>query len=198
MRLPRLTLCLAATLCLSVTRPAAQAVGPDNATVASFARARDPGVVVLLRHARAPGIGDPVNFDIDNCSTQRGLSDEGRGQARALGDVLRQAGVRGARVLSSGWCRCLETAQLLDIGHVEVAPYLGSFFAGRGDEHQASAELRRAVFGKVAPLTPTIMVTHQVNITALTGLVPGEGEMIFVRGTASGGIEVLGRARLAR
>lgn len=193
-----LTACLCLCLCLGVARAAAQAHGPDEATIAAFARVRDPGVVALLRHARAPGTGDPAGFDIDECSTQRRLSDEGRRQASALGNVLRRAGVREARVLSSAWCRCLETAQLLEVGHVEVALYLNSFFAGRGDEQVASSGLLRAVLGKTAPLTPTIMVTHQVNITALTGIVPAEGEMVFVRGTASGGIEVLGRARLDR
>jgi phosphohistidine phosphatase SixA len=196
MRLSALLVGLALVIILAATRAGAQPDRSPESTLVAVAKVRDPGVVGLLRHARAPGAGDPAGFSLAECSTQRLLSDDGRRQARAIGDLLRRTGVREARVLSSAWCRCLETARLLEIGAVEVAPHLNSFYAGRGDRAVATMELRRAVLGKVASLTPTIMVTHQVNITALTGLVPAEGELIFIRGTAAGGIEVVGRARV--
>ena len=165
-------------------------------TAAALARARDPGVVTLLRHARAPGIGDPPTFALGDCTTQRNLSAEGRQAARALGAALRSVGVRDADVQSSQWCRCLETARLLDVGPVREAPFLNSFFAGRASADDATRALRRAVLQKIDSRRPTIFVTHQVNITALTGVVPAEGEAVFVAGSAAGDVRVLGRAAL--
>jgi phosphohistidine phosphatase SixA len=170
----------------------AQPVDP----VLEFARARDPGIVTLLRHGRAPGVGDPAAFTLADCATQRNLSEQGRNDARRLGEALRSVGVREADVRSSQWCRCLETAQLMAIGPVQAATYLNSFFAGRGDQSASTRELRAAVIQKLDSRRPTIFVTHQVNITALTGIVPAEGEAVFVRATAAGTIEVVGRARL--
>jgi phosphohistidine phosphatase SixA len=161
-----------------------------------LARARDPGIVTLLRHARAPGVGDPPNFSLDDCATQRNLSDEGREDARRLGAAFRAVGVREADVRSSEWCRCLETARLLALGPVRRATYLNSFFAGRGDEPASTQALRSAILQKLDSRTPTFLVTHQFNITALTGVVPAEAEVIFVRATAAGTIAVVGRARL--
>jgi hypothetical protein len=175
-------------------------------TAVELARSRDPGIVTLLRHARAPGTGDPAGFELGKCATQRNLSDEGREQARRLGAALRTVGVRNADVRSSQWCRCLETARLLDVGTVAEAPQLNSFFhlrqgyggqvAGRADEHAATRALRAMVLQKIDSRRPTFFVTHQVNITALTGIVPAEGEVVFVRATAAGSIEVVGRAAL--
>jgi hypothetical protein len=87
-----------------------------------------PGQVLLIRHAEAPGTGDPEDFRLGECSTQRNLSKAGSDQARAVGDWLRDRGVERARVYSSQWCRCLETAELLDLGPVAELPGLNSFF----------------------------------------------------------------------
>jgi len=89
-------------------------------------RLHDGGTVLLIRHALAPGIGDPDGFRLDGCATQRSLSDEGRRQARAIGDWLQARGIGQARVYSSQWCRCLETAALLDLGPVTELPALNS------------------------------------------------------------------------
>lgn len=167
-----------------------------------LARSRDPGIVTLLRHAQARGTGDPAGFTLDDCATQRNLSAEGRDAARRLGEALRAVGVRDADVRSSQWCRCLETARLMAVGPVVPAPYLNSFFhrrqddGGRDDELTATRALRAAVLQKLDSRRPTFFVTHQVNITALTGVVPEEGEAVFVRATAAGMIDVVGRARL--
>ena len=141
-------------------------------------------------------MGDPAGFNLDDCATQRNLSDEGRTDARRLGDALRSVGVRDADVRSSQWCRCLETARLMAIGPVRSASYLNSFFAGQGDQSTSTRGLRAAVLQKLDSRRPTFFVTHQVNITALTGIVPAEAEAVFVRATAAGTIEVVGRARL--
>lgn len=169
---------------------------PGVSPILEFARARDPGIVTLMRHASAPGVGDPTGFRLADCATQRNLSEEGRRQARALGQALRHVGVRAADVRSSAWCRCQETARLLGVGPVRIATYLNSFFASPSDEASATRDLRAAVLQKLESRRPTLFVTHQVNITALTGISPAEGEAIFVRATAAGTIDVVGRARL--
>lgn len=179
---------------------AGHAAAPEQSPVLDspleLARARDPGIVTLLRHGQAPGTGDPAGFTLADCATQRNLSEAGRQQARRLGESLRSAGVREADVRTSQWCRCVETARLLGIGRVQTAPYLNSFFAGRGDESASTRALRAAVLQKLDSRRPTVLVTHQVNITALTGVVPGEGEVVFVRATAAGSVEVVARVRI--
>lgn len=188
--------CLLLACCLCVWSSLHAAAQPLSAAALELARARDPGIVSLVRHARAPGTGDPAGFELDDCTTQRNLSDEGRAHARRLGAALRAVGVRDADVRSSQWCRCLDTARLLDVGRVREAPYLNSFFAGRADEDAATRALRAAVLQKIDSRRPTFFVTHQVNITALTGIVPAEGDVVFVRATAAGSIDVVGRASL--
>ena len=186
------TLRLASVLASLTSVVAAQPANP----ALELARSRDPGIVTLVRHASAPGVGDPAGFTLGDCATQRNLSDEGRAEARRLGEALRSVGVRDADVRSSEWCRCLETARLMAIGPVRPASYLNSFFAGRGDGAAATRALRAAVLQKLDSRRPTFLVTHQVNITALTGVVPAEAEAVFVRATAAGTIETVGRARL--
>jgi phosphohistidine phosphatase SixA len=161
-----------------------------------LARARDPGIVTLVRHARAPGSGDPASFTLADCATQRNLSEQGRQDARALGAALRAVGVRDADVRTSQWCRCVETARLLGVGRVQGAAFLNSFFGGRGDESASTMALRAAVLQKLDSRRPTVLVTHQVNITALTGITPTEGEVVFVPATAAGAVDVVGRVRL--
>lgn len=192
----------ASALVLLTSVCAAQPADP----VLELARSRDPGIVTLLRHASAPGVGDPEGFILADCATQRNLSEQGRTDARRLGEALRSVGVRDADVRSSEWCRCLETARLIAVGPVRPASYLNSFFhspqgyggqaRGQGDEAASTRALRAAVLQKLDSRRPTFLVTHQVNITALTGVVPAEAEAVFVRATAAGMIEVVGRARL--
>ncbi|HTV02013.1 MAG TPA: histidine phosphatase family protein [Luteitalea sp.] len=186
-----------ACVILLVLSPAlpAQAQAPSTAAV-DLARARDPGIVTLVRHARAPGTGDPASFTLADCATQRNLSEQGRQDARRLGAALRAVGVRDADVRTSQWCRCVETARLLDVGRVQATPFLNSFFAERGEEASATRALRAAIVQKVDSRRPLLLVTHQVNITALTGLTPVEGEVVFVRATAAGTVDVVGRVRL--
>jgi phosphohistidine phosphatase SixA len=148
--------------------------------------------VALIRHATAPGIGDPRNFEISDCATQRTLSDEGRAQARRIGDTFRARGVGEAAVFSSQWCRCLETARLLGFGPVEAVPALNSFFGEPARAEKQTAALRGFVV-KLPPVRPSILVTHQVNITALTGVYPASGEIIIVQVDGDGLGAVLGR-----
>lgn len=155
------------------------------------ARIAKPGHIVIMRHALAPGTGDPANFALGDCSTQRNLSEAGRRQARRTGDFLRKAGVKQARVLSSQWCRCLDTARLLDLGQVEPLPALNSFFQERS-KGPAQTRALRAMIAEMDLSQPVVMVTHQVNITALTDVFPSSGEMVVLKRREDGGIEVLG------
>jgi len=152
-----------------------------------------PGGVGLMRHARAPGTGDPQGFRLGDCATQRNLDDGGRGKARRLGERLRAAGLAGAAVLASPWCRTMETAALLGLGPVTTLPALASFFGGQGEEAQQTAALHVALYaGRDGP--PRILVTHQVNVTALTGIPPGDAELVVMR-PGPAGYEVAGRLR---
>ena len=137
--------------------------------------------VVLMRHALAPGIGDPPDFNLEDCSTQRNLSEAGRMQAKAIGDVIRANGVIEAMILSSEWCRCMETARLLNLGTPEPAAMLNSFFQDRQSEQAQTMALSESLkkwlhsSGEVR-----VLVTHQVNISALTGQFASSGEMLIV------------------
>ncbi len=155
---------------------------------------RSPGSVGLLRHARAPGTGDPPGFRPGDCATQRNLDDAGREQARRIGARLREAGVR-ARVFSSAWCRTRETAELLALGPVEILPALNSFFGDGSEGPEQTAAVRR--FLRSHGQEAVILVTHQVNVTALTGVFPGDGEMVVMRPGPDGHV-VAGRLALAR
>jgi broad specificity phosphatase PhoE len=152
---------------------------------------KSSGHVALLRHALAPGTGDPPEFDLRDCATQRNLSDEGRRQAARIGARFRANGMPGARVLSSQWCRCLETANLLGLGPVEELPVLNSFFQRRERRDEQTQDLARWLSDQSAG-TPLVLVTHQVNITALTGIYPASGELVVVRIATDGEVTAVG------
>lgn len=145
-----------------------------------------------MRHALAPGTGDPAGFEVGDCSTQRNLDERGRAQARAIGEAFRTNGIAVDRVLSSQWCRCLDTAALLDLGPVEDLPSLNSFFGGQGSRDQQTAATR-AFLADLAEGERAVLVTHQVNITALTGAYPSSGEVFVLDVQESGEVEITGR-----
>lgn len=133
--------------------------------------------VVFMRHALAPGVGDPANFQIGNCSTQRNLDGAGRAQAVAIGHQMREAGIAFSRILSSKWCRCLETAQLLDMGLVTPFDGLNSFFQGHADR-QSTLNMLRDEISRIST-APVLLVTHQVVITAITQQSARSGELVL-------------------
>lgn len=143
------------------------------------------GYVLMVRHARAPGTGDPDHFRLGDCATQRNLDDEGRAQARRLGARLRAAGIVSAGVYSSQWCRCLETAALLDLGPVEELPALNSFHQRPADRQPKLEALREFLAGLPADGPLVVLVTHQVTIAAITGrgVVSGEAVVLAADGT---------------
>jgi phosphohistidine phosphatase SixA len=155
------------------------------------------GHTVLLRHAATePGVGDPPNFRLGDCATQRNLSEAGRADARRIGNVFAERGVRVGPVLAGEWCRTRDTARLA-FGRYTVETALNSFFGDRGREAVQTARLKTLV--AAAPRDAVqVMVTHQVNITALTGEVPAMGEAVVVRAAPDGGVTVVGRLAPAR
>ncbi|WP_207622798.1 histidine phosphatase family protein [Falsiroseomonas algicola] len=164
------------------------------------ARAEEPawqalreGGIVLFRHANAPGGGDPPGFRPGDCATQRNLDDAGRAQARRIGEALRGAGVTVGAVLASAWCRTTETADLAFPGRVATEPAFNSFFADRSTAAAQTAAARAMLLAWQGP-GALFVSTHQVNITALTGIVPAPGEGVVLRRQGDAVI-VIGRIR---
>ena len=158
---------------------------------AAWAALKQPGTVAIMRHARAPGTGDPATFELGDCSTQRTLSAAGRVQARRIGQAFRARGVDIDRVLTSQWCRCRDTAELLDLAPVEAFPALNSFFEDRSTRDQQTAAVRD--FLADAPDSEKlVLVTHQVNITALTDVFPSSGEVVVIEVGDDGAVDVRG------
>lgn len=139
----------------------------------------------MLRHAHAPGTGDPPGFRLDDCTTQRNLNDSGRAQASTLGERLAEAGISRAAVYSSQWCRCLETARLLKLGPVEPLRALNSFY-GRPQERETVVAALRSFLAQL-PIDggPVVLVTHQFTINAFTdeGTPSGGGSLFQLDGT---------------
>jgi phosphohistidine phosphatase SixA len=132
--------------------------------------------VLFMRHALAPGFGDPVNFSINNCNSQRNLDKRGKAQAQTIGAAIIQSGFRFNQILSSEWCRCKETAELMNLGQWETFSGLNSFFQGYADK----AKTLRRLNLKLEEFKEgvTLLVTHQVTITAITGASVGSGEFV--------------------
>lgn len=149
------------------------------------------GVVLLIRHALAPGIGDPDDFKLDDCSSQRNLDDRGREQARAMGEWLRARGILNVTLYSSQWCRCLETARLMNLGSVTPLPALNSFFGRPEDREPNLSALRAFIRDSTTPGELMIMVTHQVTISGITKQWTDSGHGKLVRPDQTGGIELL-------
>lgn len=165
------------TLCLS------------TAALANLASPMTDGQHILfMRHADAPGFSDPSGYRLDQCSTQRNLGEFGKKQAERTGQWLSQQGIESAKVFSSPWCRCVDTATLLNKGPVVIDKSLGSFFENMGQSNQQTEALRQLVQKslKQFPKTPIIMVSHHVNIEAFTGVVLGSGDMVLVKIGPSG------------
>ena len=152
--------------------------------------------VALMRHADAPGgAGDPPGFRIDDCATQRNLSAKGRADASRIGARLRSEGIAVERILSSPWCRCMDTATLLELGPVEAEPTFGNVAVLR-DQRESLTAGGRAVIGKWTGSGILVVVTHGVNIHALTGIQPASGEIVVVRSGSGGSSEPVGRLML--
>ena len=177
---------------LSLIAVAATPVDADPRTWAGLTDER--GVVILMRHALAPGGGDPPGFRLGDCRTQRNLSDAGRQQARRIGRDIKDSGVEVAAVLSSPWCRSKDTATLLDIGPVTTRGYLGSTFTAPASVSEKRRTItRRLIQSHRGGDGVVIVVGHYANIMDLTGIAVDSGEALAVRMDEGGEIVVLER-----
>lgn len=180
---------LAAVLLASLLLAGATSAAAADGLWALLARG---GRVVLVRHASTePGLGDPPGFRLGDCATQRNLSEAGRAEARRLGAAFRARGIPVGRVLSSPWCRTLETARLA-FGEAEPWRALESFHYDRSREAEQTAGFRR-----LASEPPdggnVVLVTHSANIGAWTGIFPAQGEMVILTPRGDGAFQVAGR-----
>jgi phosphohistidine phosphatase SixA len=151
--------------------------------------------IALFRHATAPGVGDPPGLRIGDCGTQRILDERGRAEARRIGEAFRRRGIGVGRVLSSRWCRALETASLaFSPQQVQEEPAFDSFFSDAQAEPARTARALSILRQWKGP-GALVVVTHQVNIRALTNISTTSAEGLVVRFDGSGGppLRVLGR-----
>lgn len=192
----RRTACLATALGLWA--------GTSVRAEASLSALARQGGVLLVRHASTEeGLGDPAGFTLGQCSTQRNLSEAGRAEARAMGEWFRQHGLQPQAVLSSQWCRCLDTARLA-FGSGAVTPWaaLGSPLGTAEQaypEHQAL--LRKAAAQRRALGGFEVWVTHLFVLQDLVGQSLGSAEALLLRGDPRApdsrtAMQVLGHWRL--
>lgn len=152
------------------------------------------GYVVLLRHAQTiAGTGDPPGFRLNDCATQRNLSKAGRQQALRIGKAFRDRNIPIRQVLSSQYCRCLDTAKLLALGTVKPFPVLNSIFVDRTSANQQTTQVRQQILSHRNTSGVVVMVSHFVNINDISGIGPQSGEAVVVRANQHGNIEVIGQ-----
>ena len=134
--------------------------------------------VIFMRHALAPGFGDPHNFIKEDCSTQRNLNNKGRLQARLIGSYLKASDIKFSEILTSEWCRCIDTIKELNLGKWETFSGLNSFFQGHEKKVQVMNKLQKKL-DSLDNSDLVLFVTHQVVITEQTGVAPSSGEMVL-------------------
>jgi len=162
-----------------------------TATASLWEALKQPNHFALIRHAIAPGGGDPSDFTLWERDTQRNLSDEGRSQAKQIGELFRTNGIKKAKVVSSQWYRCSDTAELIDIGPVTTLPFLNSFY----ERYEEEAEKTRGLSNwlQQQPIDkPLVVVTHYVNIASLVDFYPDSGEIVVVEKRSNKQFKVLG------
>ena len=141
----------------------------DSISIEEYAKAPF-GNVLFIRHTLAPGFGDPANFMIEDCLTQRNLNAEGKRQAEKIGKLFKRKGLRFTKIFSSEWCRCKETASLIDLGDVIPLKSLNSFYQNIVPKDKTLEALRLDLHSLEKTSGITLMVTHYVTILAITGI----------------------------
>lgn len=144
--------------------------------------------VLLMRHALAPGVGDPAGYKLDDCKTQRNLDSQGRAQAQKTGHWLKAQGVQDALVFTSAWCRCKETADKLGLSVPVQETSLNSFFDDMRQGPQSNVRLQKFIAAQLKSKgdKALILVTHHVNIAELMGENVGSGDMVLVKVNSQG------------
>ena len=157
----------------------------------------DTGYVVLLRHAKTvSGTGDPPGFELDDCDTQRNLSKAGREQAEQIGREFRDRNILISQVLSSQYCRCLDTARLLDLGTVKPSPMLNSIFEDRTTAEQQIEQAHQRILNHRSDRGVIVIVSHYANIVEVSGVAPQEGEIVVIRADQQNDLEVVGQIQV--
>jgi len=137
------------------------------------------GKLIFIRHAYAPGGGDPINFDINECNTQRNLNNSGRNQADKIGSLFKDNNISTDKVYSSEWCRCKETA-LIAFNQFEIKNFLNSFFSSKFAQNKNSQIKSFKKFIKSWDGKKNlIFVTHYVFISEILDYAPSSGEIII-------------------
>ena len=138
----------------------------------------DGGKIIFIRHAYAPGGGDPINFDISDCSTQRNLNEEGIVQSINIGNFFLKNDIKIDKILSSEWCRCKETAKYA-FKKFETKSFLNSFFSQKfvNNKNQQIKELKEYVQNWDSKKN-LVLVTHYVIILEVTNSTVSSGEMV--------------------
>jgi broad specificity phosphatase PhoE len=166
------------------------------ANEALWSQLKKGGQIVLMRHAvTTQGVGDPPGFRLDDCGTQRNLTDHGREDAKRVGAAFRLRGITVERVLTSPWCRCIETANLA-FGKAEVSSALGNLFTHPENRERQVRDMRALV--DTARAANWVLVSHGATIAALTGVSLDTAEMLIVTPQQGGGFAVLGRLSVPR
>ncbi len=166
---------------LLLSGAAGPAAAADDATLL-WAALREGGRVALVRHTDAPGgAGDPPGFRLADCSTQRNLSKQGRADAVTLGNRFRAEKIAVGKILSSRWCRCLDTARLMQLGVTEQSATFDYAYAvfNRDRAGELTEGALRLISDWKGPGT-LVVVTHGSNINLLTGIDPGQGGIVVV------------------
>jgi phosphohistidine phosphatase SixA len=185
---------LAAAGAAAVLALAPRARAEEGGADAAWKALAGDGAVALVRHAKAPGPSpDPPGFRIEDCATQRNLSAEGRAQATRLGELWRSRGAKAAKVVSSPWCRCRDTARLMGFERVEIDDALWNLLARPPDRDAKLARLQALIRGWRGP-GALVLVTHGITMRALGLPDPGEAGIAVVRPdrAAEGGYRLVG------
>ena len=136
------------------------------------------GKIIFIRHAYAPGGGDPNNFDLNDCNTQRNLNDDGRLQSKKIGDFFKKNEISIEKVYSSEWCRCKETASIA-FRTFETKNFLNSFFSERfAKNRENQIENFNKFINNWNGKRNLIFVTHYVVISEILNYAPASGEII--------------------
>ena len=187
---PKLLAALLLVLIMAGTGSPAIAVKPEQPSDL-WAALKTGTAFAIMRHALAPGTGDPANFNVADCSTQRNLSGDGRRQAIEIGNRFRESGIANAEVYTSACCRCRETAELLQLGKVRHLGAISSFFR-EPEQAEAQTNALKSWLSGYRSNAALILVTHYVNIAALTGVYPRSGEIVVVQRLSGGRLKVMG------
>ena len=167
--------CLSIILTLIVVLASSSKAEPATSLMSAISQI--DADVVFMRHALAPGFGDPVGFELGDCSTQRNLDANGKSQAKLIGRKLLNSGIHFSEILSSEWCRCRETASLLNLGKWRVFSGLNSFFQNYADKEETLNNLNSKLIQMEGGVT--LMISHQIVIRTITGSTTRSGELVI-------------------